>query len=138
MSSRFTLVSLRKARFFNRVHVASTGENALDYIFCRGKYAGRKSAQRPQMILLDLQLPKMNGLEVLRFIKADKETRTIPVIILTASQNSRDVAECKRLGAENYIIKPLNFQNLIKATPDLNLNWALIKPAGKNSANIPG
>ena len=81
------------------------------------------------MVLLDLHLPKISGLEVLRRIKADERTRLIPVVILTVSQRFDDFAECQRLGAETYIVKPLNFQRLSQITPRLNLEWALFKPA---------
>jgi two-component system response regulator len=92
--------------------------------------------ERPQVILLDLQLPKVSGLEVLRRIKADKRTRPMPVVILTISDDKFDIAECRRLGAENYIVKPVDFQSLSEATPQLNLNWALLKPVGAGGRNV--
>jgi two-component system response regulator len=127
-----TLRAFKQARFTNRVHVVGDGAEALDYIFCRGQHARRNSEKNPQIILLDLNLPKLSGLEVLRCLKAEKRTRMIPVVILTVSQNSLDIAECRRLGAETYIVKPVDFQNLSQATPQLNLNWALLKPAKIN------
>lgn len=125
-----TLRAFRKARFTNHVQVVGDGALALDYIFGRKTKtnAGRKAAAIPQIILLDLHLPKVNGLEVLERIKADKRTRHIPVIILTVSNDSAIIAECERLGADNFIVKPVDFQRLSKATPLLNLNWALLKP----------
>lgn len=131
-----TLSAFKKARFTNRVHVVNDGAEALDYIFCRGSYVHRTSEKHPHIILLDLNLPKVNGLEVLRRVKAEKTTRMIPVVILTASQNSRDVAECERLGAEAYLAKPVNFQSLIKVTLQLNLNWALFKPVEADRRNV--
>ncbi len=131
-----TLRAFKKARLANHVHVVGDGIEALDYIFCRDDYARRSPEKRPQMILLDLNLPKVGGLEVLRRIKAEKSTRMIPVVILTVSQNSRDMAECRRLGAESYIIKPVDFQRLSQTTPQLNLNWALLKPLKPNGRNV--
>jgi CheY-like chemotaxis protein/DNA-binding XRE family transcriptional regulator len=123
-----TLHAFKQARFANRVHVVPDGQEALDYLFCEGNYAGRP-ANRPQIVLLDLYLPRVGGLEVLRRMKADERTRAVPVVILTVSQIVSDFAECQRLGAETYLIKPLNFQRLSQITPRLNLEWALLKPA---------
>jgi CheY-like chemotaxis protein len=121
--------ALRDVRMTNRIHVVHDGGAALDFLFCRGQYAHRKRNDRPQMILLDLGLPKIDGLEVLRQIKADSRTRTIPVIVLTGSSRDRDVAASQRLGAEAYIVKPVDFQNLSGVTPQLSLQWALLKRA---------
>ena len=122
-----TLHAFKQSRFANRVQVVADGEEALDYVFCRGKYSSFRPAERPQVILLDLNLPKLSGLEVLRRVKADERTRQIPVVILTVSQMFNDFAECERLGAETYIIKPLNFQRLSQITPRLKFDWALLK-----------
>ena len=123
-----TLHAFKESRFTNHVHVARDGSEALDYLFCQGDYAQRTSAHSPQLILLDLNLPKISGLEVLRRIKVDKRTRTIPVVVLTLSQRNTDMAECRRLGAETYIIKPVDFQRLSQATPRFNLDWVLLDP----------
>jgi CheY-like chemotaxis protein/DNA-binding phage protein len=117
-----------KARITNPMHVARDGGEALDFIFATGPYADRRGEPYPQVVLLDLNLPRVGGLEVLRKIKADKRTRAIPVVILTASTHNRDIGECRRLGAENYIIKPVGFQNFSEVTPYLNLAWTLVKP----------
>jgi CheY-like chemotaxis protein len=122
-----TLTAFRKARFTNRVQVVNNGAEALDYIFCRGQHAGRPAEEHLQVVLLDLNLPKVSGLEVLRRIRADKRTRLMPVVILTVSQDDCDMAECRRLGADNYIVKPVDFQRLSQSTPRLNLEWALLK-----------
>ena len=122
-----TLRAFKKACFANRVQVVSDGEMALDHVFCRGEFAGRQTGENPQIILLDLDLPKVSGLEVLRQIKADIRTRKLPVVILTISDDTYDITECRRLGADNYIVKPVNFQRLSQATPGLNLQWALLK-----------
>ena len=134
--AELTLMAFKKARFANRVHVVYDGAEALDYIFCNGKYASRRKTKRPHVILLDLQLPKVSGLEVLRRVKDDKRTRQIPVVILTISDDNYDIDECRRLGAENYIVKPLDFQRLSQATPQLNLDWALLRPVEANGQKI--
>jgi len=131
-----TLQAFKKARFSNHVHVVNNGAKALDYVFCRGEYARRPAKAHPQLILLDLNLPKVSGLDVLRRIKADKRTWHIPVAVLTASQESYDRAECQRLGAEHYITKPVNFQRLSQITPQLNLDWALLKSPDSKRRNV--
>ena len=122
-----TLRAFKQARFTNRVQVVTDGEAALDYVLRRGKYARARALEAPQLILLDLNLPKLSGLEVLRRLKAEKHLKSIPVVILTVSQGDYDMAECRRLGAENYIVKPVNFQRLSQATPRLHLDWALCR-----------
>lgn len=124
-----TLQAFKKARFANQVHVVGDGAEALEYLFCQGAYAHRNPAEGPSVILLDLNLPKLNGMEVLRRIRAEKQTKDIPVIILTVSQKDADITECQRLGAVTYIVKPVDFQKLSHATPQLKLDWALLKPA---------
>jgi len=119
--------SFKLARFANRIHVVADGQEALDYLFCRDKYTQRSPAQGPQLILLDLSLPKVSGLEVLRVIKADQRTREMPVVILTASSANADIAECRRLGAIAFIIKPLNWQEFGVAMKKFNLNWVLME-----------
>ncbi len=122
-----TLDSFKQARFSNRIHVVSDGVEALDYLLCRKKYAERSFAQGPQLILLDLSLPKLSGLEVLRHIKADNRTRAMPVVILTASNSNADITECRELGAIAFITKPLNWQVFGGAMKKFNLNWVLMK-----------
>lgn len=130
-----TLRAFKKARFANHVQTVCDGEEALDYIFCRNQFAQRGAKDNPHVILLDLNLPKISGLEVLRQVKSDPRTRVIPVVILTVSQDNYDIAECRQLGADNYIVKPVDFQSLTQATPRLNLDWVLIKSAEKKSRN---
>jgi CheY-like chemotaxis protein/DNA-binding XRE family transcriptional regulator len=124
-----TIKALKDVRITNHIHVVRDGAAALDFLFCKGIYRHRKHRNRPQIILLDLGLPKIDGLEVLRQIKADPRTRTIPVIVLTVSNRDRDIAASQRLGAEAYIVKPVDFQNLSGVTPQLSLQWALLKKA---------
>ena len=131
-----TLRAFKKARFTNQVQVVNDGAEALDYVFCKGKYAGQQMEENLQLILLDLKLPKVGGIEVLRRLKADPRTRSIPVVILTISRDTHDLNECLRLGAENCIVKPVDFQRLSQATPQLNLDWALVKPPGPAAINL--
>jgi len=128
-----TLDAFKTARFKNRVTVIADGAQALDYFFCRGRYSDRRPSDQPQIVLLDLNLPKVSGLEVLRRIKADKRTQSMRVIILTISGKNSDIMECRRLGAETYITKPVTFQNLSRATPQLNLDWLLMQPPARES-----
>jgi two-component system response regulator len=121
--------ALKNGNLTNRIFVVRDGAAALDFLFCMGEYAYRRSNDNPQVILLDLNLPKIDGLEVLRRIKADARTRTIPVVVLTASKFDDAIAICKRLGAETFIAKPVDFQNFSKMTLQLSLQWALLKPA---------
>jgi CheY-like chemotaxis protein/DNA-binding XRE family transcriptional regulator len=122
-----TLYAFKKARFANTVQVVRDGQEAVDYLFCRGAYAHRRVEDRPKLMLLDLDLPNVSGLEVLQRIKADKRTEVVPVVVLTASHKSRDIAECRRLGAMSYIVKPVDFCRLSAVTPELSLNWGLFR-----------
>jgi CheY-like chemotaxis protein len=130
---QLALRAFEEAKITNPVHVVRDGIEALDFIFATGRYAHRRSARRPQIILLDLNLPKKSGLEVLQQIKANETTRAIPVIVLTASNRDRDIAECRRLGAETYIVKPVGFQNFSEVTARLSLAWTLVKPKADTS-----
>lgn len=125
-----TLQAFRQARIANRVHVARDGAEALAYLFPTGEREHRTAEMPPQMILLDLNLPKVPGLEVLRRVKQNPRTRAVPVIVLTASQKSQDIEESRRLGAETYIVKPVDFQSLSLITPQLQLDWALLRSSG--------
>lgn len=124
-----TLEAFKRARFLNSIHLAKDGLEALDYFFEKGNATVEPDKTKNLIVLLDLQLPKINGLEVLRRLKADKTTAHIPVVVLTASDNEQDIALCQKLGATAYIPKPVNLQGLSKITPELCLVWALIKPA---------
>jgi CheY-like chemotaxis protein len=129
-----TIRAFKKARLANPIHVACDGAEALDFLFAKGRYADRKEAPLPEVILLDLNLPKKSGIEVLRQIKADERTRHIAVVVLTISNRNRDITECRRLGAASYIVKPVDFQNFSEVTTRLSLSWMLIKPNGTSPA----
>jgi CheY-like chemotaxis protein len=126
--------AFKKARIRNPVYVVRDGAEALEFIFATGPSAELRSHRRPLVILLDLNLPKIDGIEVLRRIKIDKRTREIPVVILTLSKSDRDIAECRRLGAENYIVKPVGFRNFSEAMPDLMFDWALLRRSAHSLA----
>ncbi len=123
-----TLRALKKNNLGNEVVVARDGAEALDFLFGTGLYEGRDLNKMPQLTLLDLNLPKVDGLSVLRRIKRDPATRSIPVIVLTVSRNSQDIIDSQQLGAEAYIVKPVGFHNLTEVTPQLRMRWALLEP----------
>jgi CheY-like chemotaxis protein/DNA-binding XRE family transcriptional regulator len=121
-----TLEAFRQAGMTNRIHVMRDGAAALDFIFCRRQYAHRRMETNPQVVLLDLNLPKVNGLEVLRQVKADERTRNLHFIVLTMSRQDEHVHTAMELGAAAYIVKPVDFDNFSKITPKLSLQWALL------------
>lgn len=128
-----TLRAFKCAKFANPVKVVRDGKSALDYLFRKGRYAKRQDVP-PQLVLLDLNLPKISGQEVLREMKAQKATQAIPVVILSGSHDNENILQCSRLGAENYLIKPVKFDNFSKVTPKLGLHWKLMRPlAATNS-----
>lgn len=118
--------ALRKANVAHRVKVARDGAEALDWIFGHGAHAGLDSGQLPKVVLLDLKLPRIDGLEVLRRMKADPRTEKIPVVVLTSSKEQRDIVETYRLGVNSYIVKPVNFESFTEAVRDLGLYWLLL------------
>lgn len=121
-----TLRALKRAKMANPIKVVRDGAEALAYLFATGEYEGRSGAPLPQLILLDLILPKVAGLEVLRRIKSHPLTGSIPVVVVSASKEDNNIAECARLGAENFLIKPVVFENFCKVTARLQLRWALL------------
>ncbi len=129
-----TLKAFERANIANSIHVARDGAEALNFAFGTGPHAQRRLNHPPQVVLLDLKLPKVSGLEVLRRLKVDPRTATIPVIVLTESQQSRDFLECQRLGARSYIVKPVDFHRFSEVTPHFSFRWALLKPSPETSA----
>ena len=128
---QLTQRALQKANLTNRMHVARDGAEALDFIFCEGAHAGRRIEDSPKLILLDLKLPKVDGLEVLRRIKGDERTKIIPVVVLTSSKEQSDVVESYQLGVNSYIVKPVNFESFSKAVQELGLYWLLLNQPPK-------
>jgi two-component system response regulator len=120
------LRALKKADFANRIRVARDGAEALEFIFCEGEHARRKLAEGLKVILLDLKLPKVDGLEVLKRVKSDLRTRCIPVVVLTSSREQSDVVESYHLGVNSYIVKPVNFESFAEAVHHLGLYWLLL------------
>jgi CheY-like chemotaxis protein len=126
-----TLRSLRKVNLANRIQVARDGAEALEFIFGTGAHAGRKMERLPKLILLDLKLPKIDGLEVLRRLKENPLTMAIPVVVLTSSKEQQDVIESYRLGVNSYIVKPVNFDGFAAAVQELGLYWLLLNQPPK-------
>ncbi len=121
-----TLRAFKKNNIMNKVVVAKDGVDALDYLFCSGDYSDRDIEDTPQIILLDLKLPKINGLEVLKKIREDERTRLLPVIILTSSNEQQDLLDGYSLGANSYIRKPVDFNQFIEAVRQLGLYWLVL------------
>jgi len=124
-----TLRALKKHNITNQVVVAHDGAEALEYLFGTGRYADRDMELMPQLILLDLKLPKLDGLEVLRQLRADDRTRLLPVVVLTSSTEERDLVESYRLGANSYVRKPVDFTQFVEAARQLGLYWLLMNQA---------
>jgi two-component system, response regulator len=121
-----TLHVFQRHHLTNRIHVVRDGAEALDFLFCTGAYGERNIHQAPKVMLLDLKLPKVDGLEVLRRIKADARTWTIPVVVLTSSREEPDIAESYHLGVNSYIVKPVDFEQFTEAVRLLGMYWLLL------------
>jgi len=123
--------ALRKGNLTNNIHVARDGAEALEFLFCEGAHAIRKIEDGPKLILLDLKLPKVDGLEVLKRVKNDPRTKTIPVVVLTSSKEQNDVVESYQLGVNSYIVKPVNFEGFSAAVLEVGMYWLLLNQAPK-------
>lgn len=118
---------LKKHNFANNLFHVTDGEEALDFVFATGKYQGIRTVESPpKVILLDIQMPKVNGIEVLQRIKADPRTKILPVVMLTSSKEDPDIQKCYSLGANSYIVKPVNFEGFAEAIKNLGFYWLLI------------
>jgi two-component system, response regulator len=120
------LLALREANPLARIHIARDGAEALEFIFCEGPYVTRQIAEMPKVILLDLKLPKIDGLDVLKRIKGDARTKMIPIVVLTSSKEQRDVVESYQLGVNSYIVKPVNFERFTEAVRNLGVYWQIL------------
>jgi CheY-like chemotaxis protein len=124
--AELTVHALRKERLANHIEIARDGAEALDFLFCRGAYSNRSFTNPPRVVLLDLKLPKISGHEVLRAIKADERTRAIPVVVLTSSNQERDLVECYRLGVNSYIQKPVDLQKFQEVARHFGMYWLVV------------
>jgi CheY-like chemotaxis protein len=130
--AELTMRTLQKQGFGNQLYRVADGAAALDLLFARGTFANRQGVQMPRVILLDLKLPKLDGLEVLRALKEHEATRTVPVVVLTSSKEDRDLKEAYALGVNSYIVKPVEFDKFVKAVETLGLYWVML-----NESRIP-
>ena len=124
--AELTIRSLKKQNLANRLLHIADGEEALNFIFSEGKYRENKGTFCPKLVLLDLKLPKVDGLEILRRLKAEDSTRQIPVVILTSSKEEKDIVESYKLGVNSYIVKPVSFESFSKAVAELGLYWVVL------------
>jgi two-component system, response regulator len=124
--AEMTIRALKKNNLANRLLHVKDGAEALDFIFCEGEYAGRQIEHTPKVILLDLKMPKVNGIEVLQKVKSDARTKKIPIVMLTSSKEDPDIQECYGLGVNGYVVKPVEFDEFHKAISDLGLYWMIV------------
>ena len=129
--AQLALAALRGNRIVNEVVLARDGEEARDYLFGLGSHAGRDASHCPQLVLLDLKLPKIDGLDVLRRIRADERTRLTPVVVLTSSDEEEDLIRSYRLGANSYVRKPIDFERFLEAIRQLTVYWLVLNAAPK-------
>lgn len=124
--AELTIREMKKHNLANDLVHVKDGEEALDYIFGKGSFANRIIEHRPKLVLLDIQMPKVNGIEVLEQIKSDERTKTIPVVMLTSSKEDPDIKRCYELGANSYIVKPVNFEAFTAAIKSIHYYWLLL------------
>ena len=124
--AELALRALKKHNLANSIHLVKDGAEALEFIFATGAYSGRNMVNKPKVIFLDLKLPKVDGLEVLRKVKSDERTKTIPIVVLTSSHEERDVVESYKFSVNSYIVKPVDFDKFIQAVSHLGMYWMLL------------
>jgi two-component system response regulator len=129
--AELTIRALKKHNLANRLYAVEDGAEALNFIFCRGKYGKRHHSNTPKVVLLDLKLPKVDGLEVLRTLKQDDRMRSIPVVIVTSSRQDPDIKAAYDLGANSYVVKPVNFEAFAEAMIQIGLYWLLVNEPSK-------
>ena len=130
------LHAFKKSNLTNRIHVVRDGAEALDFLFRTGQYATRANST-PKVVLLDLKLPKVDGLEVLQRLRADPRTRTLPVVVLTSSREDRDIVESYQLGVNSFIVKPVDFEQFTEVVRQLGFYWALLNQPPIETAAAP-
>ena len=121
-----TIRALTKSGFTNKLHHVLDGAEALDFMYCKGKYVTRKKEDLPRLILLDLKMPKVSGIQVLEKLKSDSELNSIPIVMLTSSNEGPDIEKCYALGANSYIVKPVDSDNFFKAIKEIGLYWMVL------------
>jgi two-component system, response regulator len=124
--AELTVHALRRGNLVNNIVHLKDGAEALDFLFCEGQYSSKIPGKHPRVILLDLKMPKIDGIDVLERIKSDERTKAIPVVILTSSNEDPDVKKCYELGANSYIVKPVGFENFTKSVAQLGVYWLLL------------
>jgi CheY-like chemotaxis protein len=126
-----TIRALTKSGFTNKLFHVKDGAEALDFLYCKGIYAGRNPKSYPKLLLLDLKMPKVSGMQVLEKVKADPNFKSIPAVILTSSQEDPDIARCYELGANSYIVKPVDSDNFFNAIKDMGIYWMILSQPAK-------
>lgn len=124
--AKLTIRALSKSGFTNKLHHVKDGAEALDFIFCKGVYASRNILEKPKLILLDLKMPKLTGIQVLEKVKSDPNYCSVPVVILTSSNEDPDVQKCYALGANSYVVKPVDSNNFFTAIKEIGMYWMII------------
>ncbi len=127
--AELTMRALKKAHFLNKVNWVADGQEALDFLYATGTYTHRAGHESPTLILLDLNMPKIGGIEVLKKIKADERLRPIPVVVMTSSREQPDISECYQLGANSYVVKPVEFGQFAQAVAKIGMYWIMTNQA---------
>ena len=129
--AELTMTALLAKNITNHIEHVEDGAEALDFIFCRGRFAKRSFTNLPRLVLLDLKMPKVSGIDVLRALKSNSDTHKIPVVVLTSSKEEPDIDKCYELGANSYIVKPVGFENFAAAVTEIGMYWALLNQPPK-------